>query len=584
MTDAYLHGIDVVELEEGPRPIESPAMSVIGLVGTAPAARAGRKAWLLTPSNRPATWLRWQAVAAGLSGNDISVAISVPSKANQGLDVKVVGKRITVSLATGSTPGLSISRPGHVAAAVTNHTAASALVTCVLESGTLGATIAEDDEGNPVISDDGTVAPTDDALDLEAGEALELAGAVISSSEDYEDGVWEAVEEEGETLPEAGTSGYPPAILPLLSARRLAGGRNTEMPLDQPRLYLSRPSRDAIGDTGTIPAALDAIYDQGDARVVVVRVTEGVDATETRTNIMGDGSADTGVHALASASSRVGLTPRILIAPGYSQMRVVAQELVGVAERLRAVVVADCPAAPFGAGVRYRGNFGSDRLYLVWPQVHSYDHTTGTNVATWASPRVAGTIARTDGEIGWWASPSNREILGVAATARPVPFTLGDANCRANYLNEHDVSTIVRSNGYRLWGNRTTADDPKWAFLCVRRTADALHQALLGSLQWAVDRGITRTFVEDVTDSVNAYLDTLIRKGAIIGGRCWADAELNTPEEVAQGRVYFDFDFTPTYPAERITFRSHLTHEYLREVFAPPDEGGEGGGGGGAAG
>jgi len=70
-----------------------------------------------------------------------------------------------------------------------------------------------------------------------------------------------------------------------------------------------------------------------------------------------------------------------------------------------------------------------------------------------------------------------------------------------------------------------------------------------------------------VTNSVNAYLRRLKAVGAILGGRCYADPELNTPENIALGRVYFDFDFTPPFPAERITFRSHMVHDYLSEVF-----------------
>lgn len=55
--------------------------------------------------------------------------------------------------------------------------------------------------------------------------------------------------------------------------------------------------------------------------------------------------------------------------------------------------------------------------------------------------------------------------------------------------------------------------------------------------------------------------------GAVLGGRCWADEELNTPDQIAQGKVYFDFDFTPPYPAEHITFRSHLVNDYLVEIL-----------------
>ena len=65
----------------------------------------------------------------------------------------------------------------------------------------------------------------------------------------------------------------------------------------------------------------------------------------------------------------------------------------------------------------------------------------------------------------------------------------------------------------------------------------------------------------------NAYLRHLTTIGAILGGKCWADPELNTPDQISQGKVYFDFDFTPPFPAEHITFRSQMVNDYLTEIF-----------------
>ena len=42
---------------------------------------------------------------------------------------------------------------------------------------------------------------------------------------------------------------------------------------------------------------------------------------------------------------------------------------------------------------------------------------------------------------------------------------------------------------------------------------------------------------------------------------------LPTAQAIADGRVYFDFDFTAPYPAEHIVFRSHLVGDYLEEIL-----------------
>ena len=50
--------------------------------------------------------------------------------------------------------------------------------------------------------------------------------------------------------------------------------------------------------------------------------------------------------------------------------------------------------------------------------------------------------------------------------------------------------------------------------------------------------------------------------------KAWADPKLNTPDSISAGKLYIDFDFTPPYPAEHISFRSHLVNDYLTEVLS----------------
>lgn len=325
-----------------------------------------------------------------------------------------------------------------------------------------------------------------------------------------------------------------------------------------------------LGLSGTLPAALRGIFDQTGALVVVVRVVEGIDAAATQANVIGGVDVGTGqytgISAFLGAESAVKVTPRVLIAHGFSHLSAVANALLTVADRLRAVVVADGPNTDDAGAITYAGGFGSSRLFLVDPWVKVLS-ASGVEVTEPASARVAGVIAKSDAERGFWWSPSNQELRGVLGTARPVDFALGDANARANLLNEANVATVIHQNGYRLWGNRSLSADPKWSFLSVRRTADMINESLLRGHLWAVDRNLTRTYVTDVSDGLNAFLRQLKAQGAILGGRAWADPDLNTPDSLASGKVFFNFEFTPPAPAERITFRSQLTNDYLEEIL-----------------
>ncbi|MFD2016880.1 phage tail sheath C-terminal domain-containing protein [Vibrio olivae] len=103
---------------------------------------------------------------------------------------------------------------------------------------------------------------------------------------------------------------------------------------------------------------------------------------------------------------------------------------------------------------------------------------------------------------------------------------------------------MIRQSGFRHWGNRTCSSDPKWTFEQTRRTADLINDSVQTNHLWAVDRNITKTYVEDVVSGVNSYLRELKSLGAILGGECWADSEINTPATIQKGLVYFDFDLS----------------------------------------
>lgn len=346
--------------------------------------------------------------------------------------------------------------------------------------------------------------------------------------------------------------------------------------------------------TFTIPAALDLIFKQTGAMVVVVNVADPTNSAHktgsvldpakiTVSDIVGGVDSETGkytgVSALLAANSEVSVQPRILIAPGFTHQtpldeddeptaNPVVAELLTVAESLRAIIIADCPNTTKADAVTYASDWGSPRIYPVFPWVKVLNTAYNTIVARPSSSCIAGLIAKSDNERGFWWSPSNMVINGIVGTSKPIDFALGDANCTANFLNENGIATIIQQDGFRLWGNRTVSADAKWIFLQTRRTADMINDSLLKAHLWAVDRNITKTYIEDVLEGVNNYLRYLKSIQAIIDGKAFINPELNTPDQIAQGKVTFDFDFTTPYPAEHITFRSRMTDEYLVELFS----------------
>jgi len=288
--------------------------------------------------------------------------------------------------------------------------------------------------------------------------------------------------------------------------------------------------------------------------------------------IAGTALAKTGIYALLDAESVTGSAPRLLIAPGFDHFdagvtaaTAIPPALLAVAERLRAIAFIDGPNGTTAEAVTAAGLVAGDRsrAVLLDPFV-----TTAAGARP-ASSFAAAVQAKVDNERGFWWSFSNQAIAGITGTSRAIDFALGDPSSEADVLNAAHVTTIVNKNGYTFWGARSLETaDPKWKFTAVRRIADMINESVLQSHLWAVDRPITKTYVDEVLAGVRAYLRSLVAQNAILGGDVWADPELNTPTSIANGEVWFDFDFTPTYPAEKVTFRSHLVNDYVETVFS----------------
>ncbi len=338
-------------------------------------------------------------------------------------------------------------------------------------------------------------------------------------------------------------------------------------------LMLITTEREAIaafGADSAITKACQAIYVRAKAVIVAIGVPKLEDAALQTSAIIGGVLASgqrTGLQALLDGKSKHNAQPKLLIAPKHSATQAIATAMDALAGKLRAIAIIDGPNTTDEAVIEYAENFGSKRLYLVDPGVQFWDTVTSATIDAPGSAWVAGLFAWTDETYGYWASPSNKEFVGITGTSRPVEYLDGDATCRANLLNNANITTIIRDGGYRLWGNRTLSSDSKWAFVTRVRTCDILMDAIQAGHKWAVDRSITKTYVKDVTEGLQAFMRDQKNAGAIINFEVYADTELNTASQIEQGKVYWLIRFTDVPPAENPNFMIEVTNEWLTEVL-----------------
>ncbi|WP_432780263.1 phage tail sheath family protein [Pseudomonas corrugata] len=326
----------------------------------------------------------------------------------------------------------------------------------------------------------------------------------------------------------------------------------------------------AFGPDSAMTKACQAIYTRAKAVIVACGVAKLEDPAEQTSAIIGGVLANgkrTGLQALLDGKSRFNAQPRLLVTPKHSSTLAVGTALVALADKLRGLAILDGPNTTDEAVMAYADNFGAKRAYLVDPGVQYWDTTADATVDAPGSAWVAGLFAWTDSEYGFWASPSNKEFVGITGTSRPIEFLDGDETCRANLLNNANITTIIRDDGFRLWGNRTLSSDPKWAFVTRVRTMDIVMDAILYGHKWAVDRSITATYIKDVTEGLQAFMRDLKAQGAIINFEVFADPELNTASQLEQGKVYWNIRFTDVPPAENPNFRVEVTNQWLTEVL-----------------
>lgn len=340
----------------------------------------------------------------------------------------------------------------------------------------------------------------------------------------------------------------------------------------------------------TIPYALDAIFDHGGTTCIVVNVFDPrvhkdnnnqPDPTKVLpSDIIGTYNPTTGkrtgLKIVEELYSIFGFTAKIILAPVYCESPAVMTEMIAVAENNRAIALIDAPAGlTVQQVINARGqggqlNTSSYRAVICYPHLKVWDTATNSERLEPMSQRLAGVIAKTDHDDGYWFSPSNREMLGIIGMERPITAGINNPNSEANILNENGILTVFNSfgTGYRVWGNRSAAwpskTDPK-NFISVRRTADIIAESIeYSTMQW-LDKPIS-VVIDGVLAQVNAFIRTLIGRGALVDGKCYFLKDKNPPDQLANGHLTFSYEIMPPTPAERITFEQVINIELLKKL------------------
>lgn len=467
MTDVYLHGIETIERNNGPRPVRTIDTGVIGIVGTAPLANA-----TLFPLNTPVAIYSWSGVEGiGATGTLPDAIGDILSEAGRASQVIVVVR--------------------------------------VAEGGTAQETLAN------------------------------LLGNVLNKT---------GVHALRNAFP---LLGLKPKILiaPGFTSSRPTNGI-TAIPVSAAGTgYTSDPTVTITGTGVGAQAVAVRSTNGGIAQIVVTNPGSGYTGTPTVAITGGGGSGATaGTVTLGTTANPATV------------------ELLSVAARLRAVVVKDGPDTTTTAAITDRGDYDTDRLYIIDPKVTKF--VSGAPVNSPGSSFVAGLMARIDYEKGFWVSPSNHVIKKAVGASRLVDHSLNDPSVESQQLNRNGIACVVRSpsGGWKLWGNEVPTSDSLKRFLSVRRSHDTIIESIEIACEPFIGKPFSLQVLTDIAETVNNALRRWKALGATLGGRVWLDPTLNTAETWAAGKLFISYDAEAPAPIQQITFVFNRNTGYYTEL------------------
>lgn len=297
------------------------------------------------------------------------------------------------------------------------------------------------------------------------------------------------------------------------------------------------------GLEGTIRESLDGIADQNVSCPIIIKCVEletthiGKTPESFYDDLTLKSKIITAIDSLKSVAGIVGYKPNLIVALRFSHDLDVSTEMTSVAGRLLAMAIVDLNASSESEAVQLAGNFGTNRVLLCDPYVKVWDTLTNQTVMQPLSARRVGLIAWTDAqwEYGFADSHSNRVVNGISGTARAIEFNAGQ-DCEADRLRTKGIGTVIRYNGFRIWGGETTDIDPIWQDHTRVRVFDRVCEAALDGLFWAIDRRADT--LKSVKDSVEQMLLALKGSKVLIGFNVYWDNEKNTKANITAGKFY----------------------------------------------
>ena len=262
---------------------------------------------------------------------------------------------------------------------------------------------------------------------------------------------------------------------------------------------------------------------------------------------------------------RFGMTPGLLLAPGYSKDPNVAAVMQGACENINGVYSCECildvdcgasGARTYDAVKQVKESKGltSPHAYAYWPmaQVGNYRLSLSAimGALTAATDAANGDVPS--------LSPSNKSLLGVTGLCLEDGTEVILDQAQANVVNSAGIGTVLNLNGFKAWGNNTCAypstTDPKDRWIAVRRFFTWRSNSLIQTYFERVDSPANYRMIEAIVDAENVNGNAYVAAGACAAYQCEFRSDENPTTQILDGTIKFHLTLAPYNPAECIEF------------------------------
>lgn len=272
--------------------------------------------------------------------------------------------------------------------------------------------------------------------------------------------------------------------------------------------------------------------------------------------------AESGMELIRQIYPKFGMTPGLLLAPGWSHKPNVGVVLAAKCEEINGVFTCECildidctadGATKYTDCNEWKNGNGyiNKHSVVLWPQVK-----VGTKQYAYSAifgALTAYTDASNDDVPN--LSPSNK-LIGLTGACLEDGSEVNLDQTQANLLNGQGIITVINMNGWRSWGNNTACypanTDPKDRWFCCRRFFSWWGNSFILTYFQNVDDPANYRLVESIVDSENIRGNSYVSQGKCAGARIEFSEDENPVTDILNGKIQFHQYLAPYTPAEDI--------------------------------